>query len=166
MRHYEIVLLIHPDQSDQVHRLEDWGRRQLSYPINKLLKAHYILMNIESGKEAMAELSDNFRFNDAVLRQLTIKVDRAITETSPLAKAKEMQGQEVDVNILEKQKWKEDQLNWPCVLQAFLIIRMRTEVDYKDIPLLKNHLTETAKIVPSRTTGTSASVQRKITQGD
>ncbi|KAF5271605.1 hypothetical protein FQR65_LT05226 [Abscondita terminalis] len=94
MRHYEIVLLIHPDQSDQVHRLEDWGRRQLSYPINKLLKAHYILMNIESGKEAMAELSDNFRFNDAVLRQLTIKVDRAITETSPLAKAKEMQGQE------------------------------------------------------------------------
>ncbi|WP_339051062.1 30S ribosomal protein S6 [Rickettsiella endosymbiont of Xylota segnis] len=112
MRHYEIVLLIHPDQSDQVsamvqrytaivknsggqvHRLEDWGRRQLSYPINKLLKAHYILMNIESGKEAMAELSDNFRFNDAVLRQLTIKVDRAITEMSPLAKAKEMQGQE------------------------------------------------------------------------
>jgi len=112
MRHYEIVLLIHPDQSDQVsamvqrytaivknsggqvHRLEDWGRRQLSYPINKLLKAHYILMNIESGNEAMAELSDNFRFNDAVLRQLTIKVDRAITEMSPLAKAKEMQGQE------------------------------------------------------------------------
>jgi len=112
MRHYEIVLLIHPDQSDQVsamvqrytaivknsggqvHRLEDWGRRQLSYPINKLLKAHYILMNIESGNEAMTELSDNFRFNDAVLRQLTIKVDRAITEMSPLAKAKEMQGQE------------------------------------------------------------------------
>jgi small subunit ribosomal protein S6 len=112
MRHYEIVLLIHPDQSDQVsamvqrytaivknsggqiHRLEDWGRRQLSYPINKLLKAHYILMNIECGKEAMAELSDNFRFNDAVLRQLTIKVECAITEMSPLAKAKETQGQE------------------------------------------------------------------------
>ena len=112
MRHYEIVLLIHPDQSDQVsamvqrytaivknsggqvHRLEDWGRRQLCFPINKLPKAHYILMNIECGKEAMAELSDNFRFNDAVLRQLIIKVDRAITEMSPLAKAKEMQGQE------------------------------------------------------------------------
>jgi small subunit ribosomal protein S6 len=112
MRHYEIVLLIHPDQSDQVsamvqrytaivknsggqvHRLEDWGRRQLCYPINKLLKAHYILMNIECGKEAMAELSDNFRFNDAVLRQLTIQVDRAITEMSPIAKAKEMQGHE------------------------------------------------------------------------
>ncbi len=112
MRHYEIVLLIHPDQSDQVsamvqryttivknsggqvHRLEDWGRRQLCYPINKLLKAHYVLMNLESGKEAMAELSDNFRFNDAVLRQLTIRVDRAITEMSPLAKAKEAQAQE------------------------------------------------------------------------
>ena len=112
MRHYEIVLLIHPDQSDQVtamvqrytaivknsggqvHRLEDWGRRQLAYPIHKLLKAHYILMNIECGKEAMTELSDNFRFNDAVLRHLSIQTKRAMTETSPLAKAKEMQGQE------------------------------------------------------------------------
>lgn len=112
MRHYEIVLLIHPDQSDQVpamvqrytsivknssgqvHRLEDWGRRQICYPIHKLHKAHYILMNIECGKEAMAELNDNFRFNDAVLRQQIIKVDRAITEMSPIAKAKEMQGQE------------------------------------------------------------------------
>lgn len=112
MRHYEIVLLIHPDQSDQVsamvqrytaivknsgghvHRLEDWGRRQLAYPIHKLLKAHYILMNIECGKEAMTELSDNFRFNDAVLRHLSIQTKQAIKETSPLAKAKEMQGQE------------------------------------------------------------------------
>lgn len=93
MRHYEIVLLIHPDQSDQVsamvqrytaivknsgghvHRLEDWGRRQLAYPIHKLLKAHYILMNIECGKEAMTELSDNFRFNDAVLRHLSIQTE-------------------------------------------------------------------------------------------
>lgn len=112
MRHYEIVLLIHPDQSDQVpamiqrytaiiknsgghvHRLEDWGRRQLAYPINKLLKAHYILMNIECGKEAMTELSDNFRFNDAVLRHLSIHTNRAITEISPLVRAKEMQGQD------------------------------------------------------------------------
>lgn len=110
MRHYEIVLLIHPDQSDQVsamvqrytsivknsggqiHRLEDWGRRQICFPIHKLHKAHYILMNIECGKEAMAELNDNFRFNDAVLRQQVIKVDRAITEMSPIAKTKEMQG--------------------------------------------------------------------------
>lgn len=109
MRHYEIVLLIHPDQSDQVsamvhryativknsgghvHRLEDWGRRQLAYPIHKLLKAHYILMNIECGKEVMAELNDSFRFNDAILRHLCILKNRAITEPSPLAKAKEMQ---------------------------------------------------------------------------
>jgi small subunit ribosomal protein S6 len=112
MRHYEIVLLIHPDQSDQVpamvqryvaivknsggrvHRLEDWGRRQLSYPIHKLLKAHYLLMNVECGQEALTELSDNFRFNDAILRQLTTQQNRAITEASPLAKAKEGQSQE------------------------------------------------------------------------
>jgi small subunit ribosomal protein S6 len=114
MRHYEILLLIHPDQSDQVsamvqrytaivknsggqvHRLEDWGRIQPCYPIDDLPKAHYVLINIETGKEAMAELSDNFRFNDAVLRQLTIRVDRAITEMSPFAraKAKEAQAQE------------------------------------------------------------------------
>jgi small subunit ribosomal protein S6 len=112
MRHYEIVLLIHPDQSDQVpamlqryttivknsggkvHRLEDCGRRQLAYPIHKLLKAHYLLMNIECGKEALAELTENFRFNDAVLRRLIIHTDRAITEPSPLAKAKEAEGQE------------------------------------------------------------------------
>ncbi|EDP46531.1 30S ribosomal protein S6 [Rickettsiella grylli] len=112
MRHYEIVLLIHPDQSDQVsamvqryttivknsggkvHRFEDWGRRQICFPINKLPKAHYILMNVECGKEAMAELTDNFRFNDAVLRQLIIKVDKAITGQSPLAKAKEVQAHE------------------------------------------------------------------------
>jgi len=112
MRHYEIVLLIHPDQSDQVpamiqrytaviknsgghvHRLEDWGRRQLSYPIHKLLKAHYILMNVECEKEGITELTESFRFNDAVLRQLTINRNQAITEASPLAKAKEAQGQE------------------------------------------------------------------------
>ncbi|MDQ8039113.1 MAG: 30S ribosomal protein S6 [Rickettsiella sp.] len=112
MRHYEIVLLIHPDQSDQVpamlkrytdlvtnsrgqvHRQEDWGRRQLAYPIDKLLKAHYILLNVECDKETLTELTGNFRFNDAVLRQLIIKRDKAITEPSPLARAKEAQGQE------------------------------------------------------------------------
>lgn len=109
MRHYEIVLLIHPDQSDhvqamvqgymaiikkwkgQVHRFEDWGRRQLAYPIRKLLKAHYLLMNVECGEEALTELSESFRFNDAVLRPFIIKENRAITEPSPLAKAKEIQ---------------------------------------------------------------------------
>ena len=104
MRHYEVVFMVHPDQSEQVpamieryrsnleakgsiiHRLEDWGRRQLAYPINKIHKAHYVLMNIECSGEALAELENAFRFNDAVIRNLIIKQKRAITETSPLAK--------------------------------------------------------------------------------
>jgi small subunit ribosomal protein S6 len=104
MRHYEIVFMVHPDQSEQVpamveryrgtietsggaiHRLEDWGRRQLAYPINKVHKAHYVLMNVECGAEALAELESAFRFNDAVLRNLIIRRDEAVTETSPLAK--------------------------------------------------------------------------------
>ena len=104
MRHYEIVFLVHPDQSDQVpamieryramieedggqiHRLEDWGRRQLSYPINKVHKAHYVLMNIECNGEVLAELEHGFKFNDAVLRHLTIKMKRAVTTPSPMMK--------------------------------------------------------------------------------
>ena len=107
MRHYEIVFLVHPDQSEQVpamveryratiegsggtvHRLEDWGRRQLAYPIQKLHKAHYVLMNIECGADALAELESAFRFNDAVLRNLVIRRKEAVTETSPLAKEDE-----------------------------------------------------------------------------
>lgn len=107
MRHYEIVFLVHPDQSEQVpamieryrsgiegkdgkiHRLEDWGRRQLAYPINKIHKAHYVLMNIECGAEALEELESAFRFNDAVIRNMIIKTDEAVTEPSPLAKSKE-----------------------------------------------------------------------------
>ncbi|HJO36714.1 MAG: 30S ribosomal protein S6 [Pseudomonadota bacterium] len=104
MRHYEIVFLVHPDQSDQVpamceryrgivaeaggstHRLEDWGRRQLAYPINKIHKAHYVLMNIECSGEALAELERVFRFNDAILRHMVIRQDRAMVEPSPLLK--------------------------------------------------------------------------------
>jgi len=107
MRHYEIVFLVHPDQSEQVpamieryrviiegkggaiHRLEDWGRRQLAYPINKIHKAHYVLMNIECGKESLDELSSAFRFNDAVIRHLVIARDAAVTEPSVLAKTKD-----------------------------------------------------------------------------
>lgn len=107
MRHYEIVFLVHPDQSEQVpaminryrsiieakagkiHRLEDWGRRQLAYPINKLHKAHYILMNVECSQEALAELSTAFRFNDAVVRNLIFQQKVAITEVSPLIKEKD-----------------------------------------------------------------------------
>lgn len=104
MRHYEIVFLVHPDQSEQVpamveryratieaaggkiHRLEDWGRRQLAYPIQKVLKAHYVLMNIECGQDVLEELTSAFRFNDAVLRNLVIARDEAVTEASPLVK--------------------------------------------------------------------------------
>jgi len=104
MRHYEIVFLVHPDQSEQVpamierysklmtdnggqvHRLEDWGRRPLAYPIVKLHKAHYVLMNLECDSKTLAELEDLFRFNDAVLRNLTIRRDSADTEASLLSK--------------------------------------------------------------------------------
>jgi len=107
MRHYEICFLVHPDQSEQVpamleryrnlieskdgkiHRLEDWGRRQLAFPIVKLHKAHYILMNIECDAEALAELEGAFRFNDAVLRHLTIRRQSAVVEQSLMMKAKE-----------------------------------------------------------------------------
>ena len=107
MRHYEIVFLVHPDQSEQVpamvdryratiesgrgkiHRLEDWGRRQLAYPINKIPKAHYVLMNIECGQEALDELTSAFRFNDAVLRNLVMVRNAAVTEASPFARKEE-----------------------------------------------------------------------------
>ena len=104
MKHYEIVFLVHPDQSEQVstmverytgiiknvggqvHRLEDWGRRMLAYPINKLVKAHYVMMNVECSKEALEEITTVFKFNDAVIRNLVIRRDAAITEASPFAK--------------------------------------------------------------------------------
>ncbi len=102
MRHYEIVFLVHPDQSEQVpamveryrnmitasggkvHREEDWGRRQLEFPIKKIHKAHYVLMNIECGKEVLEELESIFRFNDAVLRHLTLTMKKAVSEKSPM----------------------------------------------------------------------------------
>ena len=105
MRHYEIVFLVHPDQSEQLpamvkryqgmigehagnlHRLEDWGRRQLAYPINKIHKAHYILMNIECDQQTLDELTTTFRFNDAVIRHLVMSRKEAITELSVMMKA-------------------------------------------------------------------------------
>ena len=107
MRHYEIVFMVHPDQSEQVpgmverfkgqitdgggsvHRLEDWGRRQLAYPINKIHKAHYIMMNVECSQEVLDELSSAFKFNDAVLRNMVLRRDEAIVEQSILAKSNE-----------------------------------------------------------------------------
>jgi small subunit ribosomal protein S6 len=104
MRHYEVVFIVHPDQSEQVpamieryktlvtgkngaiHRLEDWGRRQLAYPIQKVHKAHYVLMNLECDSETLAELENAFKFNDAVLRHLTVKMSKAVTAPSPMMK--------------------------------------------------------------------------------
>jgi small subunit ribosomal protein S6 len=110
MRHYEIVFLVHPDQSEQVpamierykgmiaggegrvHRLEDWGRRQLTYPIAKVHKAHYVLMNIECDQKILNDLTGAFRFSDAVLRHLVVNMDAAVTEPSPMAKAADEEG--------------------------------------------------------------------------
>ncbi len=107
MRHYEIIFLVHPDQSDQVpgmierykgeiektggkiYRLEDWGRRQLAYPILKLHKAHYVLMNVEAEQEAIDSIENNFRFNDAVIRNLVIRTNGPISEPSPMMRARE-----------------------------------------------------------------------------
>jgi small subunit ribosomal protein S6 len=105
VRHYEVVFMVHPDQSEQVpgmierytavitkdggqvHRLEDWGRRQLAYHINKVHKAHYILMNVEASNDAMEELTTTFRYNDAVIRNLVIRRDEPVTEESLIMKA-------------------------------------------------------------------------------
>ncbi|MEH6346927.1 MAG: 30S ribosomal protein S6 [Bermanella sp.] len=109
MRHYEVVFLVHPDQSEQVasmierytgsiteaggaiHRLEDWGRRHLAYPIQKIHKAHYVLMNIECNNETLAELNNTFRFNDAVIRSMVIRTKDAVTEMSPIKAAESRQ---------------------------------------------------------------------------
>ena len=113
MRHYEIVFLVHPDQSEQVpamveryqgmvvggggtvHRLEDWGRRQLAYSINKIHKAHYVLLNVECDQSVVDELVGAFRFSDAVIRHLVIRRDEAVTEASPLAKSEEERAEEL-----------------------------------------------------------------------
>jgi small subunit ribosomal protein S6 len=112
VRHYEIVFLVHPDQSEQVpamverykgmvtagggnvHRVEDWGRRQLAFPIAKVHKAHYVLMNIECDGKVLAELEGSFRFSDAVIRHLTVRMDSAVTEPSPMAKAGDDKGED------------------------------------------------------------------------
>ena len=114
MRHYEIVFLVHPDQSEQVpamveryktlieggegkiHRLEDWGRRQLAYPIDNLVKAHYVLLNIEAGQSVLDELVEGFRFNDAILRHIVIRREEAETEQSLIMKNKDEKPEKSD----------------------------------------------------------------------
>ena len=122
MRHYEIVFMVHPDQSEQVpgmierytgaikaaggtiHRLEDWGRRQLAYPIDKLHKAHYVLMNVEAEQSVIDELETNFRFNDAVIRNMIMRTKNAVTEVSPMLKAREERPRRDDVRAEEAEE--------------------------------------------------------------
>jgi small subunit ribosomal protein S6 len=124
MKHYEIIFLVHPDQSEQVpgmieryssiitqrkgkiHRMEDWGRRQLAYPIDKILKAHYVLMNVECDKEAIDELSNAFRYNDAVIRNLILNVKTALTEPSPLLKEREYRSDSAPQDSESKGRYK------------------------------------------------------------
>lgn len=126
MRHYEVVFIVHPDQSEQVpamieryqtlvtsrggrvHRTEDWGRRQMAYPIQKVHKAHYVLLNIECDNTALAELENAFKFNDAVLRHLTIKISRAVTDPSPMMKAGEDRERTQSVTLLTDSMLEED----------------------------------------------------------
>ncbi len=171
MRHYEIVFLAHPDQSEQVpamiqrystliqnnqgaiHRVEDWGRRQLSYLINKLLKAHYVLMNIECSTETLEELMNNFKFNDAILRHLIIKRDAAVTEPSPMTKTAETQtpvAPSHTAHMPRRRKY--------CRFTAEKV----KEIDYKDLNTLREFITETSKILASRLTGTAAYYQRML----
>ena len=121
MRHYEIVFLVHPDQSDQVpamieryrsiienegggkvHRLEDWGRLQLSYPIQKVHKAHYVLLNVECGQDVLNKMNSAFRFNDAVIRNMVIAMKKAVTEPSPMMKIIENEKAESGKSATEK----------------------------------------------------------------
>lgn len=122
MRHYEIVFLVHPDQSEQVpsmveryrsiiegrqgqvHRFEDWGRRQLAYTIQKLHKAHFVMMNVECDQAALEEIESAFRFNDAVLRHLTMRMRGPVTEPSPLAKEEERAGRRDDDGESDREK--------------------------------------------------------------
>lgn len=124
MRQYEIVFMVHPDQSEQVpamierytasikeaggkiHRLEDWGRRQLAYPINKLHKAHYVLMNVEAPQHIIDEFETNFRYNDAILRNAIMRTKKPVTEPSPMVKAREERkaNSEVEDNPVEEAK--------------------------------------------------------------
>jgi len=178
MRNYEILFLVHPDQSEQVpamieryqslikkengniHRLEDWGRCQLAYPIRKIHKAHYILMNIQCNQTVLDELTHSFRFSDAILRHLIIAREQAITEPSQRLKAKESQAEAPQA--AESEIVTGDIGRYRRKKQSQLTSKEVKEIDYKDTDLLKTCITETGKIIPSRTTGAPAKLQRQV----
>lgn len=148
MKHYEVVFLVHPDQSEQVpgmierytnivtqrkgkvHRQEDWGRRQLAYPIDKILKAHYVLMNIECDKEALTELSNAFRYNDAVIRNLIINTKHAVTEPSPLLKEKDSRSESTGSSYDPDSRGSHSRSRKPAAVEAD--VSAEVEVDSSD----------------------------------
>lgn len=144
MKHYEIVFMVHPDQSEQVpamidrytnmvtqrkgkiHRLEDWGRRQLAYPIDKILKAHYVLMNIECDKETLDELTNAFRYNDAVIRNLVLSVKKPVKDASPLLKEKDSRSESSSQDADSHYKAKSRK---PVVMDEEVTLDTEAEID-------------------------------------
>ena len=153
MKHYEVVYLVHPDQGEQVtdiidlhrnfisdnggkvHRLENWGRRALAYPINKAHKAHYILMNIECSIETLNKLTENFKFSDAVIRSLVTACKKAVIAPSVMAQDDKKRAERLDIAL----------------------------VDYKAVERLKGFIMETGRIIPCRVSNISARDQRRVT---
>ena len=187
MRHYEIVFLVHPDQSEQVpamieryrgliaadggniHRLEDWGRRQLAFPISKMHKAHYVLMNVECSGKVLEELTGAFRFSDAVLRHLVVKMDRAVIDPSPMAKEpdeRERANAAIAMRSATPWAWTEREATMSRFFRRKKFCKFTADgtdqIDYKDLATLKAYVTETGKIVPSRITGTRSFYQRQL----
>ena len=196
MRHYEVTLIVHPDQSSQVttmiekykelitsgggivHRDEDWGRKHLAYPINKIYKAHYLMMNIECDKETLDKLNYNFRFNDAILRNLVISKKEAITEPSIMIteadkekvkdqgkeKAKVQDSDQKQEKVMaKKQVTKRRKFQIPINRFCRFTTAGVKEIDYKDVETLLKNIDQSGKITPSRITGTSAKFQRQLT---
>lgn len=177
MRNYEVLFLVHPDQSEQVpamigryqalikkengtvQRLEDWGRCQLAYPIRKLHKAHYILMNISCNQTVLDELAHSFRFSDAILRHLVLSEEESATEPSPRLKVKDSKTESAQAAEAEANR---DIGRYRRKKPSQFASKEIKKIDYKDIDLLKTCITETGKIIPSRTTGASAKLQRQI----
>lgn len=181
LRHYEIVLLIHPDQSDQVpamvkryiasieenggkvNRYEDWGRRPLEYLINNLPKAHYLLFNIECSKEFLEnELKTNFRYNDAVIRELVLKRKQAITAPSPMMqnlKSGETGTSSEGSSSADNESRDVRHKKYPLAESA-----PEREVDYKDLQLSRAHIMESGRIVPRRISRIKALRQRQLTE--
>lgn len=174
LRHYEILFLVHPDQSEQVpamleryqtlikkeggsiDRLEDWGRCQLAYPIRKLNKAHYVLMNITCNQDTLNEIIHLFRFSDAILRHLVLVQKTAITGPSPRLRTKDAQSESAQV----VEEGGRESGRFRRKKQSPFASKGISDIDYKNIDLLRGCITETSKIIPSRITGAPAKFQR------